>query len=98
MTPDTRTASSEHQRRNLTHLGNVVMEAVVELDRRAMPFKELRRLQVGEVILASKLAGEAVTLRLNGTPFGEGEITVANNQLGLRLTRLLAPPTQEALP
>lgn len=98
MDTDTRTSSAQRQRRNLAHLGSVAMEAVVELDQRRMPLKELRRLQAGDVILCSKLAGEAFTLRINGAAFGEGETTVANNQLCLRLTRLFAPPSQEAAP
>lgn len=98
MSTDTHTSSAQRQQHNLAHLGSVAMEAVVELDRRRMPLKELRRLRAGDVILTSKLAGEAFTLRIDGAPFGEGETTVVNNQFCLRLTRLFAPPLQEAVP
>lgn len=98
MSTDIRSTSAQRQRRNLAHLGKVSMEAVVELNRRTMPFKELRQLQVGDVSLTSKLVGEAFILRINGAPFAEGATTMTGDQLTLRLTRLLAPPTPEANP
>ncbi|HJP29192.1 MAG: FliM/FliN family flagellar motor switch protein [Candidatus Latescibacteria bacterium] len=72
-------------------LGDIELEAVVELGRETMPLRQARDLQVGDAIRVQRLAGEAMKLTLNGHPFGEGEIVVTQDQLFLRLTRLEPP-------
>lgn len=75
-------------RASIADLGQIELEAVVELGRATMPLRQARQLQVGDAIALEKLAGEAMALTLNGHRFGEGEIVVTQEKLFLRLTRL----------
>ena len=80
-------------------LGDVAIEAVVELGRAVLPLREARGLRAGDVLSLSKLAGETMTVRLNGEIFAEGETVVHNERKCCRLVRLaplVAPSGQEA--
>jgi flagellar motor switch protein FliN/FliY len=92
------TQRPERERHNLAYLGNVAVEGVAELARTTMKLAEVRRLRKGDIIELDKLAGEAFTLRLNDRPFAEGEIVVVADAMGLRLTRMIEYPTEEAAP
>ena len=81
-------------RASIADLGEIELEAVVEMGRTRMSLRQARQLRVGDSIAVDRLAGEAMALTLNGHRFGEGEIVVNREQLFLRLTRL--QPTVEA--
>ena len=85
-------AAALHGPATLADLGDVTIEAVVELGRAVLPLREARALQVGDVLSLGMLAGAPTTVRLNGQPFAEGEIVVVNDSKCCRLVRIAAVP------
>jgi flagellar motor switch protein FliN/FliY len=79
----------------LADLGDVTIEAVVELGRAAMPLREARALRAGDVLSLGTLAGAPTTVRLNGQPFAEGEIVIVNDTKCCRLVRMAPVPGVE---
>lgn len=71
-------------------LRNVEIELSVELGRKSLPFAQVHRLATGSVIELDRLVGEPLVIYANGHPIGEGEVVVIGEQLGVRVTRLLA--------
>lgn len=82
-----------NERSNLRYLGDLAVEAVVELGRLRLPLSRVRELRPGEVLRLEVLAGEAQVIRLNGVPFAQGESVVVNERKGIRLTRMAKPDT-----
>ena len=62
------------ERSRLRHLGDMEVEAIVEMDRKKMKLSQARRLQPGDVVALEKLAGEAFDVSINGAVFAKGEI------------------------
>ena len=79
---------SQRERHNLAYLGNVRLDARVELGRKGMKLSAVRQLRKNDVIELDKLAGECFALRLNGVEIAAGLVSVAGNGVILRLTRL----------
>jgi len=67
-------------------LGDVPVEIEVELDRRIMTTREILQLEEGAVIGTSRSAGENIDIYIGGALCGSGEIVVAENTLGVRIT------------
>ncbi len=68
-----------------------------ELARHALSLEQARRLKPQDVIVADKLAGDCLDVRVNGRPFAQGEIVVVSDRLAVRLTRLV-PLDREVAP
>ena len=83
------------ERVRLRHLGDMEVEAVVEMDRKKMKLSQARRLQSGDVIELDKLAGEAFDVSINGAAFAKGEIVVVADRMACRLTRMVEPVREE---
>ncbi len=79
------------ERESLDHLGDMGVEAVVEMGRKKIKLSRVRRLQEGDVIGFDRLAGEAFDVIINGTSFAKGEIVAVGDKMACRLTRLLGP-------
>ncbi|MFC1526280.1 FliM/FliN family flagellar motor switch protein [Candidatus Latescibacterota bacterium] len=79
----------ELEKEALARLGNVALEAVVELGRKEMTLAQLRDLKEQDVIDFDKLAGEAFDILLNGRRFAEGEIVVVTDLMAIRITSLV---------
>ncbi len=79
----------------ISDLGDIELEAVVELGRVVMPLRNVRTLSVGDTITLPQLAGENMQLRLNGHAFAEGETVCATNLLCVRLTHLIPSPEDQ---
>ena len=58
----------------------------VELDRRVMTVREVLQLDVDSVLKMQRSAGENLDLRIGGALIGFGEIVIAENTTGLRIT------------
>jgi flagellar motor switch protein FliN/FliY len=81
------------ERAHLQHLGDIEVQAVVELGRRRIALSEVLRLRVGDVLeLEDILAGSAFPLRVNGALLAEGETVVVGERMGHRLTAMAALP------
>jgi flagellar motor switch protein FliN/FliY len=76
---------------SVADLGDIDVEAVVELGRTTLSLRQARALQVGDSITVDRLAGEAMRVTLNGHPFAEGEIVSITDLMCVRLTRLEDP-------
>ncbi len=61
-----------------------------------MTVGETLELRVGSVLKLDRLAGEPVDLLVNGTPIAHGEVVVADEQFGLRVTEIVEGDTPEA--
>lgn len=79
-------------RPSVADLGDVELEAAVELGRTVLPLRQAGALKVGDVITLRKLAGEPVEVWVNGHRFGEGEIVCVGELMCCRFTRLEEPP------
>lgn len=79
------------ERSRLRHLGDMEVEAVVEMDRKKMKLSQAQCLQPGDVVALDKLAGEAFDVSINGAAFAKGEIVVVADRMACRLTRMVGP-------
>lgn len=82
---------SADQRANLAHLGDIDVEAVVEMGRQKTTLDATRDLAPGSVIVLDRLAGEYFDVRLNGALLGHGEIVCIGDNLSCRITRMVHP-------
>jgi flagellar motor switch protein FliN/FliY len=69
----------------LEALGDVAVELSVELGRASLLVKDVLEWRPGAVLRLEKVAGEPVTIFVNGYPLGTGEIVVVSDRLGVRL-------------
>ncbi|HEY1450383.1 MAG TPA: flagellar motor switch protein FliN [Solirubrobacteraceae bacterium] len=74
---------------DLRRLSEVPVEASVEIGRIGMTVGETLELRVGSVVKLERLAGEPVDLLVNGTLIAQGEVVVADEQFGLRVTEIV---------
>jgi flagellar motor switch protein FliN/FliY len=56
-----------------------------------MPVRELLQLRTGSVVQLDKMAGEPVDLFVRDVRFARGEVVVADNNFGLRITEIINP-------
>jgi type III secretion protein Q len=65
------------------------LELSVELARFSMTLAELQRSAPGDVLLTGRTIGEAVTVRVGGSAFAEGELVDVEGEVGVRIRRFL---------
>jgi flagellar motor switch protein FliN/FliY len=70
---------------------DISMPVTVELGRATMPVRELLQLRTGSVVQLDKMAGEPVDLFVRDVRFARGEVVVADNNFGLRITEIINP-------
>lgn len=63
----------------------------VELGRTRMSIKDLLQLAQGSVVELDALAGEPMSVLVNGTLIAQGEVVVVNEKFGIRLTDIANP-------
>lgn len=71
------------------------VELRVELARFSLTVAQLTRLGPGDVLETRRRVGEAVTLRAGTAAIAEGDLVDVDGELGVRITRLLAPTQSE---
>jgi flagellar motor switch protein FliN/FliY len=81
---------------DLRRLSAVPVDLSVEIGRARMTVGETLELREGSVVSLNRMAGEPVDLLVNGTPIARGEVVVIDEQFGLRLTCVLAAPSDSA--
>jgi flagellar motor switch protein FliN len=74
---------------DINRLSDIPMELSVEIGRTHMTVGDTLDLRIGSVVTLERLAGEAADLLVNGTPIARGEVVVAEEQYGLRITEIL---------
>lgn len=75
-------------RHSLQLFWDIPVTLSLELGAAEMTVREVLALQKNSVIRLNKLAGENVTLLVNGTPLATGEVVVINDNFGFRLAAL----------
>jgi type III secretion system YscQ/HrcQ family protein len=66
------------------------IEVALEIARFQLRLDELERVRPGDVLVAGRRIGEAVTLRAANQPIAEGELVDVEGELGVRITRILS--------
>ena len=84
------------ERTRLKHLGDMEVEAVVELGRKKMKLKQVRQLRKQDIIELDKLCGDSYSVRINDAPFAEGESVVIGGSMACCLTRMVEPHVEES--
>ena len=83
-------AVSQDGAADLARLRDVPVDLVVEVGRTRMTIGEALRLAPGSVIGLNRLAGDPVSLLVNGKPIARGEVVVVDEEFGLRVTEVLS--------
>ena len=80
----------------LSLLKDVEMQVSVELGRARMPIGSLLSLAPGDVIELDRSANAPVDVLVNGTLLARGEVVLVDDEFGVRITEVTAPPTGAA--
>lgn len=78
--------------RDLDLLGDVNMEVTVQLGTVTLTVRDLLALQEGSVVELDRAAGAAVDVLVNGRLLAHGDVVVIDDELGVRITEILARP------
>jgi flagellar motor switch protein FliN/FliY len=75
---------------NLGMLLDIPIPVTVEVGRTRVQLEELLQLGKGSVLRLDKKVGDPVDLLLNGKKVAQGEVVAVDEQLGIRITRVLS--------
>ncbi|MBK7673904.1 flagellar motor switch protein FliN [Accumulibacter sp.] len=70
---------------------DIPVQIAVELGRTRITIKNLLQLAHGSVVELDALAGEPLSVFVNGTLIAQGEVVVVNDKFGIRLTDIVTP-------
>lgn len=70
---------------------DIPVELSVEIGRTRLPIGQILKLSQGSVVELDVLAGEPLTVYVNGIMIAQGEVVVVNDKFGIRLTDVLSP-------
>ena len=69
-------------------LGDIPVQAVVELGRTQLTLREILELSEGSIIELDRLAGEPLDLKVGGQLVAQGEVVAVDDYYGLRITNV----------
>jgi flagellar motor switch protein FliN/FliY len=70
-------------------LKDIPFRLVVEIGRTRMKVREILNLDVGSLVVTTKLSGEAMDISLDGEVLGRAEIIIIKDKLWARLTKIV---------
>jgi flagellar motor switch protein FliN/FliY len=70
---------------------DIPVQISVEIGRTKIAIKNLLQLAHGSVVELEALAGEPMSVFVNGTLIAQGEVVVVNDKFGIRLTDIITP-------
>lgn len=70
---------------------DIPVQLTVELGRTKIAIKNLLQLAQGSVVELDGLAGEPMSVLVNGCLIAQGEVVVVNDKFGIRLTDVITP-------
>ncbi len=70
---------------------DIPVQISVELGRTKISIKNLLQLAHGSVVELDAMAGEPMSVFVNGTLIAQGEVVVVNDKFGIRLTDIITP-------
>ncbi|MBC7781776.1 MAG: flagellar motor switch protein FliN [Proteobacteria bacterium] len=76
---------------NLELILDIPVTITVELGRTKIQIRNLLQLAQGSVIELDGMAGEPMTVLVNGCLIAQGEVVVVNEKFGIRLTDIITP-------
>ncbi len=76
---------------SLESLLDIPVEISVEIGRTRMPIGTLLSLAKGSIVELNRLAGESADIYVNEKLVGKGEVVVANERLGIRVSEIITP-------
>ena len=77
---------------NIGLLMDVDLQMTVELGSTTQTIREILGIDEGSVIELDQLAGEPVAILVNHQPIARGEVVVIDDNLGVRVTEIIARP------
>ncbi len=87
----TDTANKASLMNELDMILDIPVQISVELGRAKIPIKNLLQLAHGSVVELDAMAGEPMSVFVNGTLIAQGEVVVVNEKFGIRLTDIITP-------
>jgi flagellar motor switch protein FliN/FliY len=85
------TASKASMMNELDMILDIPVQISVELGRTKITIKNLLQLAHGSVVELDAIAGEPMSVFVNGTLIAQGEVVVVNDKFGIRLTDIITP-------
>ena len=76
---------------NLDMILDIPVNLTVELGRTKIAIRSLLQLAQGSVVELDGLAGEPMSVMVNGCLIAQGEVVVVNDKFGIRLTDIITP-------
>jgi len=70
---------------------DIPVQLTVELGRTKIPIKQILQLAQGSIVELDGLAGEPMSVLVNGCLIAQGEVVVVNDKFGIRLTDIVTP-------
>ena len=70
---------------------DIPVQVAVELGRTKITIKSLLQLAHGSVVELDAMAGEPMSVYVNGTLIAQGEVVVVNDKFGIRHTDIVTP-------
>ncbi len=89
--PDTSDSATGGCSNNLEVILDLPLEISIELGRTQIVINDLLKLAQGSVIELGKAAGETLEVFANQKLIAKGEVVVANDKYGVRLTEIISP-------
>lgn len=85
------TAGKASMMNELDMILDIPVQMAVELGRTKITIKNLLQLAHGSVVELDAMAGEPMSVFVNGTLIAQGEVVVVNDKFGIRLTDIITP-------
>ena len=85
------TAGKASMMNELDMILDIPVQIAVELGRTKISIKSLLQLAHGSVVELDAMAGEPMSVFVNGTLIAQGEVVVVNDKFGIRLTDIITP-------
>ncbi|WP_346351709.1 flagellar motor switch protein FliN [Oceanimonas sp. AH20CE76] len=89
-------AAPAAEQRGLDYFQQLPVRVSLEVASAEVSLGELMQAGEGAVIELNKAVGEPLDLKVNGTLLAQGEVVVANGRYGVRLTRIVNRPANQA--
>lgn len=80
----------------VTFLGDIPVDVVIELGRRRMVLKELAALEPDDIVELDQPMDRPLDLVVGGKVLARGELVMVGERVALRVTELVGRPKEEA--
>ena len=75
----------------LMRLGKASLDVSLQLGTTRLSVEEMLSIEPGSLVETDSFQGESVSIMVNGTVFGKGEVVVVGENLAVRITELHKP-------